>query len=456
MATVRFWIQTDDRKAQEGRYPIFLYVSDRGKKEYFATGFFSLPMLLSRSADGKVLERTPQEFDDNKGQGRYRQGSGVKKFEVQRRENGKIVTYSNKDANDILAGMEKDIKAIIKRWDDEKRDWTLNNLRDAYKIKTSASTFRKFAEEVINGYKAEGKYQRASITDDALRSFADYDSQFDKRTFREVDEAYIQGYIKHSQDKGNRAGAIAIRLREIRCIFNRAIEKKVAGAASAYPFGRGKVQLPKPSEDEQQSNRRKFLPIEAMSKLAHAELDNYNEDLARHLFLFSFHAKGINFHDMAELKRANIQEVTTAEGEVQRIITYRRGKTSKRIEVAITRNLQNELDWMEANCPLLDDYLLPIILQEPSKEGRAEYVKQRRKRFNKTLKKIAEKLQLPASQSDLSFYAARHSFAMALFAGGKPMEVISSAMDHADMKTTKAYIAGFTTSKLAELTNIDL
>jgi integrase len=86
-----------------------------------------------------------------------------------------------------------------------------------------------------------------------------------------------------------------------------------------------------------------------------------------------------------------------------------------------------------------------------------EYLKQKRKRFNRSLRKLAEKLELPESQKDISIYTARHSFAMWMLNKNKqPVEMISQALGHQSVETTKHYLAKFSTTKMAEATDINL
>ena len=85
-----------------------------------------------------------------------------------------------------------------------------------------------------------------------------------------------------------------------------------------------------------------------------------------------------------------------------------------------------------------------------------EYLKQSRRRFNRNLKLLAKELGLPESQQDISIYTARHSFAMTLQNKGKSVEIISQALGHQSVETTKHYLAKFSTTKMAEETDIDL
>ncbi len=79
-----------------------------------------------------------------------------------------------------------------------------------------------------------------------------------------------------------------------------------------------------------------------------------------------------------------------------------------------------------------------------------------RKRFNKSLQELAKELELPESQRKITIYSARHSFAMTLQNSDKSVEIISQALGHQSVETTKHYLAKFSTTKMAEETDINL
>lgn len=135
---------------------------------------------------------------------------------------------------------------------------------------------------------------------------------------------------------------------------------------------------------------------------------------------------------------------------------YRRSKTKGEFDIQVTPNIKGELDWFLENSRLYGSYVLPIIMEKVEPENLDEYLKQSRKRFNRNLKKLAKELNLPESQRDISIYTARHSFAMTLQDKGKSVEIISQALGHQSVETTKHYLAKFSTTRMAEETDINL
>ena len=433
-------------KDADGKYPVLLCISDRGKRAYFTTGFSS----------------TEKEFDASREGGRFTQGKGIKKFFVDRKEeDGSIKSYSNSEANDKLAALESRAKEILRKYNDEHISWGFDQFRADFVNAPKRELFLGYADDVIEKeYRAKGQYQKASIMVDAIQSFKTYDSQLAKKAFQDISPKYLEGYIAHCEKKGNGNGTISIRLREIRRIFSLAIRDKII-SPELYPFSSGKedgkIKLPK----TELSKTDQYLTEESLKKLAKTVMTDPILERTRHLFLFSFHCRGMNWKDMAQLEKANfrlamVTDETTKESEEVTMMQYRRSKTKGAFHIQVTSNIQRELDWFRENTGLFKDYVLPIISKDIEPNELDEYLKQRRKRFNHSLQKLAKELEFPESQQNITIYTARHSFAMSLQTADKPIEIISQALGHQSVETTKHYLEKFSTTRMAEETDINL
>ena len=69
----------------------------------------------------------------------------------------------------------------------------------------------------------------------------------------------------------------------------------------------------------------------------------------------------MNWLDMALLKKRNIVQIVTNEGNLKDVITYSRSKTKKSYTIPLSQELAAELNWFKNNTLLFKDYLLPII-----------------------------------------------------------------------------------------------
>lgn len=331
--------------------------------------------------------------------GRFFQGKGIRPFSLQRKEEGgKIVTYTNKTANDKLGELESQALEILKQYSEKHISWSLEQFRTDFENAPRREMFHSYAKGVIEQvYMAREQFKRAKIANDALSSFEAYDADFPKKMFQDVNIKYLQGYEDYAKKKGNTPNTISIRLREIRRFFNLAIRDKVI-TQDLYPFSSGKedgkVRIPQP----ELSRTDQYLTLDSMKILAGASFKNAVLERTRHLFLFSYYCRGMNWKDMAQLTsdnfyRATVTDETTKESKEVVMLQYRRAKTNGEFDIQITPNIQRELDWFKENTPLYGDYVLPII---------------------------------------------------------------SQALGHQSVETTKHYLAKFSTTKMAEETDIDL
>ena len=444
MATIRSILKSS--RDADGRYPILLCISDRGKRAYFSTGFSA----------------TEKEFEVTKEGGRFIQGKGIKKFYVDRKEeDGSIKSYSNMEANDKLATLETRAKDILRKYNEDHVSWGFEQFRADFTNAPKRELFLTYAEEVMEKeYRAKGQFQKASIMEDAIQSLKNYDGQLARKAFQDITPKYLEGYVSFCRNKGNGNGTISIRLREIRRIFNLAIGERIV-KPELYPFSSGKedgkVRLPK----VEFSKTDQYLTEDSLRVIAKADMDDQILERTRHLFLFSFYCRGINWKDMALLTKSSfrlamVTDETTKTSKEVTMLQYRRSKTKGTFDILVTSNIQRELDWFKENTVLYEDYVLPIISMEVKPEDLDEYLKQRRKRFNRSLRTLAKKLEFPESQQNITIYTARHSFAMTLQTADKPIEIISQALGHQSVETTKHYLAKFSTTKMAEETDINL
>lgn len=433
-------------KLSDGKQQVLLLLSDRGSRCYFSTGFTA----------------SPQEFDEGKEVGRFVQGRGVKTFNVERKEeDGSTKSYTNKEANDKLAELERKASEILKRYNDNHINWGFDMFRSDFVNAPKRQLFYAFAEDVIEKeYRSQGHYGKAAVTEGALASLKEYDAQIDKRSFHDISIPYLNGYIAYCKGRNNSNGTISIRLREIRRIFNIAIRDKVI-ASELYPFSSGKedgkVKIPKTELNKTDQ----YLPFESMKKIAQTTFENPVLERTKHLFLFSYYCRGINWRDMALLKKENLYKATVTDTSTKKsqqvtVLQYKRSKTSGEFDIQVVPSIQRELDWFAENTVTFEDYLLPIISVKIAPDKLNAYLQQIRKRFNRSLKEIAKAVGLPESQQNISIYSARHSFAMTMQDEGKSVEVISQALGHQSVETTKHYLAKFSTTHMARETEIDL
>ena len=237
-----------DRPSEDGKFPVYIRVSDRGKRLHLATGF----------------EASEKEFNEGKDEGRFLQGRGVPKFYVSRKENGTQVRYDNREANVRLSEIESKINLLIDSYAENGVLWTMTQLKEDFQNKSKRALFYQFAKAMIDSeYRSKNAFQHARIVEDALNSFKKYDTTFEKKEFQDITPKYLQGYINFWTREGNSSSTIGIRLREIRRIYNVAIRDGVI-AQEYYPFSRssGDAGIKIPKTEIKKAN--KYLTKESM------------------------------------------------------------------------------------------------------------------------------------------------------------------------------------------------
>lgn len=446
MAALRIVLRKDKSKSKEVA-PVVLRLADSdNKRAYFMTGFHT----------------TEKYFDTSKDGGRFFQGKGVKAFTVERKEeDGRIKKYTNKEANEFLAAMEDRASKIIKKYNEDHINWGFERFKADFLSAPKRELFLTFAEDSIEKeYRSRGRHKSATVASEALQSLALFDPQLRSRAFQDISVKYLNDYINYCKKKGNSDTTLKIRLGEIRRIFNIAIREGII-SQELYPFSSGKedgkVRIPKTSPTKTDQ----YLTLDSMRKLANTPLENHVLERTRHLFLFSYYCRGMNWKDMALLTKTSFFPIVVTDEETKEtnevtMMEYRRSKTKGEFLIQVTPNIQKELDWFAENTLLFEDYVLPIISVQTSPETLDMYLAKIRQRFNHSIRKIAKILEFPESQQDITSYTARHSFAMTMQNLDKPVEIISQALGHQSVETTKHYLAKFSSTKMAKETDIDL
>lgn len=440
MATIRIILKKEKTNAK-GEHPVVLRLADTDNKRiHFFTGFYS----------------TEKYFDTSKTGGRFFQGRGIKTFNVVRKEeDGSTKIYNNKEANDKLAALEERAYSIIRKYNEEHINWGFEQFRADYFNAPKRESFLSFAEEIEKRYRDKGQYSTADTVKYTLISMKRFDHSLASKALIDITPRYLDDYDRFCRNEGALPATISIRMRVLKRIFNIAIGEK-AIKAEFYPFSTrkddGKYKMPQ----TKLTKTNQFLPLESLKRIAKTKFDSFVLERDKHLFLFSFFCMGINWIDMAHLTNQNIQLAITTKGEEISVLRYQRAKTQGEFEILIDDNIQRELDWFTENTRLFGNYILPIIKTNVSEEKENDYIAQKRKRFNRNLKRIAKELELPESQLDITSYHARHSFAMAMLDSGQPIEKISQALGHQSVTTTRHYLAKFSTTEMADATRFNL
>lgn len=303
-------------------------------------------------------------------------------------------------------------------------------------------------EQAINAYKVNNQLGTASNYLYSMKALKNYLKGDNKEApepevlyYRQITPKWLEGFERYMIQKGKSQTTTGIFLRPLRSLFNSAISEGII-KQDIYPFGRRKYEIPAPKAVK------KALTRDQLKKLYEAQPATPEQAKAKDFFYFLFNTAGMNVKDMAGLKYENLKGGT---------LEYYREKTKRTTKKNLTPIVVH-----------LNTFALEFItkygnpVKEPGthifdiyKPGMTEQEKFRQSlnfvRFiNQHIKKLAKANDLPES---ISTYWSRHSFATLSIKNGASLELISQALNHKDMATTKGYFAGFETDTMKDLTN---
>lgn len=258
--------------------------------------------------------------------------------------------------------------------------------------------------------------------------------------FNELDDNILLKFKKSMIKDELSKPTISIHLRNIRALFNYAIRKNIVDKTD-YPFINHEIM-----SDLKTGYRSRAIGREKVNLIRDYknELDEGTDIWhACNYFLFGYLGRGINFQDIARLKRKDI---------VQGRIEYIRYKTRSKIDnitrIGLTDELNNIINWYLANnLNSKSPYIFPILNESHILEKSKHYrIKKIRLEVNTNLKLIGGKIE---SEIPLTTYVWRHSFAAIAKNDLKVnISMISEMLGHKDIETTKRYLKQFSDEDL--------
>jgi len=261
--------------------------------------------------------------------------------------------------------------------------------------------------------KKHGSYRLIETYTSAERSFLKFHNDEDI-LLRDIDCVLVADYEVYLKRKGLTLNTISFYMRILRAIYNKA----VAGGLvfDKKPFTNAFTKITKTTK--------RAITINAIRKLAQAELTNKTEILARDLFLFSFYTRGMAFVDIVFLKKTDINGS---------YLIYKRMKTGQELKIAWCKEMQEIVD---KHVSLDGTHLLGVLNSNLGKSLRKQY-HYKQCLINEALKRLSNRLKLGVH---LTMYVARHSWATIARQQHVPLSVICDGMGHNSEKTTQIYL----------------
>ncbi|SHF67713.1 Site-specific recombinase XerD [Salegentibacter echinorum] len=390
------------KRLSNGQFPIYFRITKDRKTKFFKTLF-------------NAFEK---EWDSSSG-----------KF---KKSNSNYLQY-----NRLLLNIEERALKLLAELEIEKEGFTLEDFEKRFRIERNPvqRNFFNFWDEIIEEMLAAGRAGNARANKDSYRSVLLFHKSRNLR-FRDITPSFLDKYEVFLRARGGTDGGIGVRMRAIRAIYNRGIDRKIV-KASFYPFRSYKLSRLKGK------GQKRALSIEQIHKIVNMDISNHPHLLhSRNYFIFSFYTRGMNFADMLKLKWKNFKEDR---------IFYTRSKTKGNFIVKILPPVAQILDYYRKNNDGTK-YIFPILLKDELLPQQIEYRKSKTlKQYNADLKEIA---RVCGIDKNITSYVARHSFANCLKQKGVATDVISESMGHQNLTVTQAYLKELDSSLLDEASEL--
>jgi len=311
---------------------------------------------------------------------------------------------------------------IINAYDRHRGSYTADDVVSAYRTPGKKDlTFFAFMRSEARNMARLGKLRTSENYTTTLNSFRRFRNGLDLMP-DEVDADLMIEYEAFMQRAGLCRNTTSFYMRNLRAIYNRAIDKGLA--IRDNPFRRVYTGVDK--------TVKRAVSLSVIRNLRRLNLSKSpSMDMARDVFMFSFYTRGMSLIDMSFLRKADLRDG---------FLTYRRRKTGQRLIIRWEDCMEKIISKYRQEA---SPYLLPIIIP-----GRGDERKQYRNAghaTNKWLKIIGRRLEVPIP---LTLYCARHAWASIAHSKNVPLPVISEAMGHDSESTTRIYLSSIDTSEV--------
>lgn len=392
MATVTFFL---DKRVAKENYPLKLRITQgRGK-----TALISLGVKLREDQwDGEKIVNHPKEKSLNAfiEARRYHADGVITRLFA----SGMLNEYSAIELKRIIENNgEKPLQ------DDDRRISFVQRFTDCMNAKVKGSTKSSYNQTLV--------------------SLQKYDPLLDTRSFEDIDVRYLESYDRWMSEQGIRQNSRNVYYRNIRTVFNRAIDDEVT---TAYPFRKFKMK--------RQATKKRSLTIDELRTLRDYPVEDWQKKYVD-LFFLMFYLIGINAADLLPAKRKQLRNGR---------LDYERAKTYKDYSIKVEPEAQELIDRYKGK-----DHLLCFC----DEHADYKYILQRMTKVLKTIGPYerkgrgGKKTHTPLFP-ELSQYWCRHTWATIAAELDIPKETIAAALGHDMGNTTTAIYINFNQKKVDE------
>jgi len=327
-----------------------------------------------------------------------------------------------KQADMMLKNGLSRLQTIVRQLERTSSDtYTTDDVVSNFRSADGGRGFVAFGRQRVDQLKRMEKRQKAERYNYTLNSFCRFRKDQDV-PICSLDSNMMIAYENYLKDEGLCMNTSSYYMRNLRAIYNSAIEKGLA--VNADPFRHVYTGIGK--------TVKRAISLQTLRQVKRLDLTRRpGMEFVRDLFMFSVYTRGMSFVDMAYLRKKDLQ------GD---ILTYHRHKTGQLLKVKWENAMQRIVE-RHGNTDSL--YMLPIL--DDTLPDRHKQYKNALRLTNKRLKEIGKMIGL---DKPLTTYVARHAWASIAREQDVPITIISEAMGHNSEMTTRIYLASLDTSKI--------
>ena len=378
MATVKFYLDKR-RQKKDGTYPIKLNV------------FHNKQIMIATQLSASEKEWNGNEYSVRAQN--YKPRNIVARGIINKAE---TVIFTLEQQEKLKSTTDKALKKLIE---------------DAISSKVeNQKTFLYYLDEFVSKKTNQGT---KSIYTTTRNKIEEYDRHC---TFESMDKSWLENF-EAWMAKTMKVNAYAIHLRNIRSVFNYAIDEEYT---TLYPFRRFSIK--------KEETRKRSLTAEQLRLLRDYPCEEY-QIRYRDMFMLMFYLIGVNAADLFNAKHSAL---------VNGRFEYKRAKTGKLYSIKVEPEAQAIIEKYKGK-----DYLLNIMDEYGNYKDFLHRMGIGLKQIGETERKgLGGKKSRNPLFPDLSSYWARHTWATAAAELDVPKEVIAHALGHswANSTTTDIYI----------------
>jgi len=345
--------------------------------------------------------------------------------------------------------LEKELLSTIILTLEEQGEFSVTDIVRLYRLRKSGVPMLPFVEKLADRLITHGQYRTARAYRTTSRGLAHFAGKAGF-TLADIRPSLLKEFQADLIERGKTLNTVSFYMRNLRAIYNRALHEYLVESPKNNPFEGVYTGVEQTKKRALSKEDMALLSGDLLSVGAKKEGRLKNPEalsMAQRLFLFSFHARGMSFVDVAFLKKSDIQH---------NVLTYRRRKTGQQLEMTINPEMRRIISSF-SDATKDSPYLFPIIKSPGTNEYR-QY-ETGLKVQNRRLKQLAAWVGLSRSSiqlstincssreanvvCQLSTHYARHTWASLAKELNFPLAVISEGLGHSSEKTTSIYLSSF-------------